>query len=77
MAGSDLAPLRVEGRQLVSRRDGRPVVLRGVNRSGLEYAEPSPTRDFLDAAHISEQEIDEIVRAWGATIIRLGTALYA
>jgi endoglucanase len=68
---SDLAPLRVAGRHLASRRDDRPVVLRGVNRSGLEYAEPSSTRGFLDAAGLAEGDIDEIVRAWGATIVRV------
>jgi endoglucanase len=72
LAATDLPALHVDGRHLVSRRDGRPVVLRGVNRSGLEYAQPSPTHGFLDAAGLSEGEIDEIVRGWGATILRLG-----
>jgi endoglucanase len=71
LAATDLLPLAVEGRRLVARGDSRPVLLRGVNRSGLEYAQPSATRDFLDAASLSEDDIDTIVRGWGANVIRV------
>jgi hypothetical protein len=50
--------------------DGHALVLRGVNRSGLEYAEPGAD-GFLASAGISEAEIAHIVDAWGATIIRV------
>ncbi|MDZ7373898.1 MAG: cellulase family glycosylhydrolase [candidate division KSB1 bacterium] len=43
---------------------GRPVLLRGVNRSGLEY-------DRVRGNGISEQEIDYICQTWCARIIRI------
>jgi len=45
------------------------VLLRGINRSGLEYSEPAAA-GFLDAAQLSEDEIRELV-GWNANIIRL------
>jgi hypothetical protein len=48
----------------------QPVLLRGVNRSGLEYAEPSD-RGFLAAAGFTEEEVREIVRNWRSNIIRV------
>jgi endoglucanase len=68
---STIPPLAVEGRALVARGDSRPVLLRGVNRSGLEYAQPSEGRGFLEAASLSEDDIDTIVCGWGANVIRL------
>lgn len=65
-----LPPLRTAGAAIIDTRAQRPIVLRGVNRSGLEYAEPGE-RTFLEAAGITREEIEEIVRGWGATIIRL------
>jgi hypothetical protein len=47
-----------------------PVLLRGVNRSGLEYSEPSDG-GFLAAAGVTEDEIGWIVSDWGANIIRV------
>ena len=46
------------------------VLLRGLNRSGLEYSEPDD-QGFLSAAEISRSEIRTIVIEWGANIIRL------
>ena len=47
-----------------------PVLLRGVNRSGLEYSEPCEG-GFLAAADVTEEEIRWIVSEWGANIIRV------
>jgi endoglucanase len=64
-----LPRLAVAGRQIVV--DGsRPLLLRGINRSGLEYAEPGE-RGFLEAAAISEDEISYVVRDWRANVIRV------
>jgi hypothetical protein len=46
------------------------VLLRGINRSGLEYADPGE-HGFLRSAGISESEIDYIVRVWGANVLRI------
>jgi aryl-phospho-beta-D-glucosidase BglC (GH1 family) len=48
----------------------QPVVLRGVNRSGLEYTLPD-SGGFLSAAQFTEDEIREIVAAWHANVIRI------
>jgi endoglucanase len=66
-----LAPLTAVGARIVSTTTGEPVRLCGVNRSGLEYAEPDASRDFLAAVGITEDEIATIARDWGARIIRL------
>jgi endoglucanase len=65
-----LAWLSVASRQIVVDASRQPVLLRGVNRSGLEYAEPD-ARGFLDAAGISDSEIACMIRDWGAKIIRI------
>jgi hypothetical protein len=65
-----LASLAVSGRQIVASASAQPLRLRGVNRSGLEYAEPG-TQGFLDSAGITESEIAWMVRGWGANVIRL------
>jgi hypothetical protein len=49
---------------------GDEVLLRGVNRSGLEHSEPDG-QGFLSAAEISRAEIRTIVKDWGANVIRL------
>jgi hypothetical protein len=67
-----LPALRTAGPFIVDARTDDPVRLRGVNRSGLEYADPGTgSGSFLDAVGITREEIDEIVRGWGATVIRL------
>jgi hypothetical protein len=47
-----------------------PIILRGVNRSGLEYSEPSG-EGFLAAAGMSQNEIHMIVGDWGANVVRI------
>jgi aryl-phospho-beta-D-glucosidase BglC (GH1 family) len=49
---------------------GETVRLRGVNRSGLEYAHPDAL-GFASGAGITPEQIDEITAGWGANIIRL------
>jgi len=63
-----LAPLRVVKNRIINARTGAEVVLRGVNRSGLEYSSPA---DPLNNTGITEDEITEIVERWGASVIRL------
>ncbi len=65
-----LSWLRVEGRAIVAGDAATPIRLRGVNRSGLEYAEPGD-RGFLEAAGFSEEEVAEIVTPWRARVLRL------
>ena len=67
---SGLPWLAVDGREIVTAESREPVLLRGLNRSGLEYAEPAE-RGFLDTAGITEAEIAWMVREWGANIIRV------
>lgn len=62
--------LVVAGRHVVGAASRQPVLLRGVNRSGLEYAEPNG-QGFLETARVSESEIDYMVHDWGANIIRI------
>jgi hypothetical protein len=65
-----LAALRTSGNRIVSVATGEPLLLRGVNRSGLEYAGPDE-QGFLSGASLSRAEIEFIVREWRCTIIRL------
>jgi endoglucanase len=65
-----LLPLATAGNRIVIADTGEPILLRGVNRSGLEYSEPDDT-GFLSAAGISRAEIEFIVRRWKCNIIRL------
>ena len=66
----DLARLITVGNHIAHASTMQPVVLRGVNRSGLEYSAPGPV-GFLAAAGISKAEIEEIVFGWQAKVIRL------
>jgi endoglucanase len=54
-------PLRVRGNRIVDAIAGEPVMLRGINRSGLEY---SP-------AALPESDFEAMIVEWGANIIRL------
>lgn len=70
MLSNGLPWLAVADRRIVVDAAQQPLLLRGVNRSGLEYARPD-ARGFLETARISEGEISHVVRAWGANVIRL------
>jgi aryl-phospho-beta-D-glucosidase BglC (GH1 family) len=59
----ELAPLKVAGNRIVEAATGKPVMLRGVNRSGLEYSQLG--------AGITAEEIQEITGCWGANVVRL------
>jgi endoglucanase len=59
-----LEPLAVDGRCIVGRGSGDRKLLRGVNLSGMEYShEPY--------AGVTREELDIIVGAWGANIVRV------
>jgi hypothetical protein len=58
------------GNRIKSSHSMQPILLRGVNRSGLEYAEPSD-RGFLAAAGFTEEEVREMVLNWGSNVIRV------
>lgn len=62
--------LATSGKRIIDIATGAPVILRGVNRSGLEYAGPDE-QGFLSGAAISRSEIQNIVQDWGCNIIRL------
>ena len=62
--------LATAGRAIVRAESRQPLILRGINRSGLEYAEPG-AHGFLASARISSAEIEHIVRVWGANILRI------
>ncbi len=65
-----LAPLTTSGNRIVSAATGEPILLRGVNRSGLEYAGPDE-QGFLSGASLSRSEIEFVVREWRCNILRL------
>lgn len=54
-------PLSVRGNRIFDAVTGQPAILRGVNRSGLEYSRTP----------IPESDIEQIVNGWGANVIRL------
>lgn len=62
--------LKVRGNRVVVADSSEPVLLRGVNRSGLEWAEPDE-HGFCSAAAITPSEIEFVVRDWNCNIIRL------
>ena len=65
-----LPSLATVGNRIVIAATGQPILLRGVNRSGLEWAEPDED-GFSSAAGISRAEIEFIVKDWNCNIIRL------
>jgi endoglucanase len=65
-----LAPLATSGNHIINANTGAPIILRGVNRSGLEYSVPDE-QGFLSGASISRAELQIIVSEWGCNIIRL------
>jgi len=66
----DLSVLVTSGNRILRADNLQPVLLRGVNRSGLEYSEPGAA-GFLDSAKITQDEIRQIVQGWNANVIRL------
>jgi endoglucanase len=73
-APDPLPALGVRGPALVRLDTGAAVRLRGVNRSGLEYAEPAggatgPSA-FLDSVGFDEADLRRIA-GWGASIVRV------
>jgi hypothetical protein len=66
----DLPWLTTSGNLIVQESTGTPVLLRGVNRSGLEYSEPDEF-GFLPAAGITRRELEHLSRTWNCNILRL------
>ncbi len=66
----DLPALATRGNRIVAAATGEPVLLRGLNRPGLEYAAPDE-QGFLSGAGITSVEIREITRVWNANILRM------
>ena len=66
----DLPWLETSGSRILRSDTMQPAWLRGVNRSGLEYTEPTHA-GFLAAAEFTEDEVRWIVSDWGANIIRV------
>jgi endoglucanase len=62
--------LATSGNRILRADTGQAVLLRGVNRSGLEYSEPSAA-GFLAAAEFTEDELREIVTNWRSNVIRI------
>ena len=67
---NELPKLATSANRIVVAATGQTILLRGVNRSGLEWAEPDED-GFCSAAGISRVEIEFIVKVWGCNIIRL------
>jgi len=65
-----LPRLATSGNRLINASTGEQIILRGVNRSGLEYSGPDE-QGFLSGASISRAEIRVVVRDWGCNVIRL------
>ena len=65
-----LPELLTSANQILRADTMQPVLLRGVNRSGLEYT-PSSGDGFLAAAQFTADEMREIIVNWGCNIIRL------
>src|SRR5215470_13233135 len=62
--------LATSGNQIVMAESAEPVLLRGLNRSGLEYSGPNEG-GFAAAAGITAQEIQWITHEWNANILRI------
>jgi endoglucanase len=62
--------LTTAGNRIVNASTGAPVLLRGLNRSGLEYSDPDE-QGFLSGAGICRAEVQAIVKEWGSNIVRL------
>lgn len=58
------------GNRIVNSQTGEPRLLRGLNRSGLEYTEPDE-EGFVSNAGLSHHEIRWMIADWRCNIIRL------
>lgn len=65
-----LPALITVGNRILRADEMRPIVLRGINGSGLEYSEPD-ANGFLSAAQITQDEIREMIRGWNCNVLRL------
>ncbi|MEZ5402767.1 MAG: cellulase family glycosylhydrolase [Bryobacteraceae bacterium] len=65
-----LPALATAGNRILEIATSRPVLLRGVNRSGMEYAEPDHA-GFASAAGITGSEMRHIAEDWRANIVRI------
>jgi hypothetical protein len=65
-----LPRLATAGNRIIEVETSRGVLLRGVNRSGMEYSEPDH-EGFASAAGICGAELRHIARAWRANIVRI------
>lgn len=59
-----LPALGCQGAHIVERESGKPVLLQGVNVSGMEYSD-------LPLAGVTPDELTTIVRGWGANVVRI------
>lgn len=66
----DLPWLNTRGNRIRIASLDQPVLLRGVNRSGLEYSEPVED-GFCAAAGITSEEIAYLVEDWNCDILRI------
>ena len=65
-----LPGLTTSGNRIHNSTTRESVILRGINRSGLEYAGPDD-QGFLSGASISRSEVAVIVTEWKCNVIRL------
>ena len=65
-----LPRLSTLGNRIVNSSTGAPVLLRGVNRSGLEYTDPDE-EGFLSNAGCTHYEMRWLAREWNCNIVRL------
>ena len=64
------ARLATAGNRIINALTGEGVLMRGVNRSGMEYSEPDE-EGFLTTAGITHAEMRWISREWQANIVRI------
>jgi hypothetical protein len=65
-----LAWLYTEGNQIRRSDTGEATLLKGVNRSGLEYSAPEHG-GFLEAAGLTCADLETIIVGWGCNVIRV------
>jgi hypothetical protein len=65
-----LPSLITSGNRILKSTTRESIILRGINRSGLEFAGPDE-QGFLSGAAISRYEIEVIVKEWQCNVIRL------